>query len=98
MFRKSVGCSFVEYLRQMRIYKSSSMLYRTNMQVSEIANAVGYKKTEYYSKLFKKYTGLSPLQYRRTLRSMNHRYPGLDSFEVQKSEQIYRGTNSKKEP
>lgn len=27
------------------------------MQVSEIANAVGYKKTEYYSKLFKKIYG-----------------------------------------
>lgn len=90
MFKKTVGYSFVEYLRQMRIYKSSIMLYRTNMPISKIAHAVGYKKTEYYSKLFKKYTGFSPLQYRRTMRKMNQWYPGLDSFEIQKKEEIYR--------
>lgn len=77
LFRESVGYSFLEYLRQFRIYKAGIMLYRTNHTVSEIAKSVGYKKTEYFSKLFKDHVGVTPLQYRKNIREINHWYPEL---------------------
>ncbi|MDY3928851.1 MAG: AraC family transcriptional regulator [Clostridia bacterium] len=83
LFKKTVGYSFLEYLRQLRIYKAQGMLFRTNNTVSEISKAVGYKKTEYFSKLFKQYTGLTPLQYRKKIRSLNQWYPGMQDIKIQ---------------
>ena len=48
----------------MRIEKSKLLLRTTGMLVSEISDAVGYDDQSYFTRLFRKYTGVSPLQYR----------------------------------
>lgn len=60
LFKKEVGCSFPEYLVNFRIHKAEKLLREEGLRVSEAAELVGYKDAAHFSKIFKKYTGVSP--------------------------------------
>ena len=63
-FRKSfseyTGVSPVEYRNRLRIQKAMELLKTGNYTVGETAEAVGIRDIKYFSKLFKKYAGVSP--------------------------------------
>lgn len=65
IFKKATGLSLSEYLTEQRINKSMSLLVNTNIQVSDIACEVGYNTVNYFSKMFKKVTGTTPVEYRK---------------------------------
>lgn len=56
---------FNEYLNRVRINKALELLREGNMPISEISGAVGYSDHSYFSKVFKKFTKLTPSQYKR---------------------------------
>lgn len=60
LFKKEVGCSFPEYLVNLRIHKAAKLLKEENLRVSEVAELVGYQDVAHFSKIFKKYMGVSP--------------------------------------
>lgn len=60
LFKKEVGCSFPEYLVNFRIHKAAKLLKEENLRVSEVAELVGYQDIAHFSKIFKKYMGVSP--------------------------------------
>lgn len=64
IFKQSTGSSFKEYLNMVRIEESKRLLANTNYSVIDIALATGFEDQSYFSKVFKKYTGLTPKQYR----------------------------------
>lgn len=64
MFKQSTGSSFKEYLNMVRIEESKRLLSNTDYSVIDIAVATGFEDQSYFSKVFKKYTGLTPKQYR----------------------------------
>ncbi|MDR3283726.1 MAG: response regulator transcription factor [Treponema sp.] len=64
-FKEHTGESFHTYLDILRIDAAKDMLINTNMKVYEISGAVGYANTDYFYSKFKKYTGQSPLDFRR---------------------------------
>ena len=64
VFKQSTGSSFKEYLNMVRIEESKRLLTNTNYSVIDIAIATGFEDQSYFSKVFKKYTGLTPKQYR----------------------------------
>lgn len=64
MFKQSTGSSFKEYLNMVRIEESKRLLSNTDFSIIDIAVAVGFEDQSYFSKVFKKYTGLTPKQYR----------------------------------
>lgn len=64
IFKQSCGSSFKEYLNMMRIEESKRLLANTDYSVVDIAVATGFMDQSYFSKVFKKYTGLTPKQYR----------------------------------
>lgn len=64
-FKKATGSSLTEYLTEQRIEKSMLLLSRTNIQISKIADEVGYNNMNYFSKIFKKITGTTPVEYRK---------------------------------
>ena len=66
LFTKHLGMSFVTYLENIRINKAKELLYSTNMSIREIAVSVGYSSASYFSKVFKKRIGITPLQYRNS--------------------------------
>ena len=64
LFRKHTGKSPIAYLIGVRIRHACERLELTSMPVSEIASAVGYEDPFYFSRTFRKQTGLSPSRYR----------------------------------
>lgn len=64
LFKHSTGSSFKEYLNMVRIEESKQLLSNTDYSIIDIAIAVGFEDQSYFSKVFKKYTGLTPKQFR----------------------------------
>lgn len=64
LFKKEVGCSFREYLVKFRMDKAAEILDKKNIQLSELSPLVGYEDYAQFSKMFKKYKGCSPKQYK----------------------------------
>ncbi|ANF95259.1 response regulator transcription factor [Paenibacillus bovis] len=56
---------FSEHLNKIRVEKAAEMLRTDVYSISEISGKVGYSDHSYFTKVFKKWTGLSPSQYRR---------------------------------
>ncbi|PYI57285.1 response regulator transcription factor [Paenibacillus flagellatus] len=67
-FKELYGTTVITYLTELRIDKAKSLLTQTNMSVSEMAGKLGYADENYFGKVFKKQTGLSPLQFRKERR------------------------------
>lgn len=63
-FKKDMGISFKDYLQSIRIQEAESLLIHSNQKISEISKQVGYTDTKYFYNLFKKYTRMTPTQYR----------------------------------
>ncbi|WP_243109958.1 response regulator [Clostridium sp. E02] len=64
---KRTGMNFNTYLDQFRIEESKKLLTQDELKVYTIAEMVGYKNVDYFHKKFKKYTGTSPAEYRKTI-------------------------------
>jgi two-component system response regulator YesN len=65
VFKQELGISFGQYLTQIRIKRAIQLLTATELSILEIADRVGYHSQHYFSTSFRKYTGMSPLQYRK---------------------------------
>ncbi len=63
-FRKHMGKSIIQYLIDLRIEEAKRLLAESSMSCSRIAGAVGFDDANYFSRIFKKRTGYSPLRYR----------------------------------
>lgn len=63
-FKKKTGTNVLSYLTQHRMDKAAQLLRTSDLQVQEIGEMVGYKKTQYFIALFKKYYQFTPQQYR----------------------------------
>lgn len=64
MFSQKTGQTFVKYLTDVRMNHARELLKCTNKRSNEISEEVGYKDPHYFSHLFKKNVGCTPLQYR----------------------------------
>lgn len=67
-FKKETGTNFTEYLVRFRIHKAKQLLKKTNLLCREIAEKVGYFDYVHFSKIFKKYTGITPKEYQEICR------------------------------
>jgi two-component system response regulator YesN len=67
-FRKSVGCTFREYLKNLRMRFSISFLTNFETPVFQISEMVGYNSYEQFERTFKQEFGISPSTFRDTLR------------------------------
>ncbi|MEX1028788.1 MAG: response regulator [Paenibacillaceae bacterium] len=65
LFKKVTGRSFVEYLIELRMEKAKLLLTNTDMNITEVSGMLGYDLPNYFAKLFKQSTGLSPKEYRK---------------------------------
>lgn len=63
--RREYGVSFSEYINMVKLEKACALLRTTDLTVKEIALSLGYADINYFSRIFKKYIGVSALKYRR---------------------------------
>jgi AraC family transcriptional regulator len=64
-FKKSTGLTIGEFKRNFRINKAASMLRQTKADILAIAIQCGFADQSYFTKIFKKITGVTPAEYRR---------------------------------
>ena len=67
LIKKRTGKGFGEHLMEVRIQKAQEYLRTTNDSIEAIAERVGYPDYFYFTKVYKKATGISPAAYRRQL-------------------------------
>jgi len=64
LFKEEAGENFIEYLTKIRIDKAKQLLNNKELSIKEICVAVGYGDPNYFSRIFKKYSGRTPTEYR----------------------------------
>ncbi len=67
-FKEKAHETFVEYDKRLKMERASDLLVSTNMKTYEIANQLGYKSIQHFSRIFKEYTGVTPMEYRQRRR------------------------------
>ena len=62
-FKAETSSSIVDYINQKRIEEAKRYLERGNVSITEVALMVGFNDLNYFSRVFKKTTSISPSQY-----------------------------------
>ena len=60
-----MNTTIISYVNKLRIESSKSLLLSSDLNISEIASTTGFFDINYFSRIFKKYTGISPTDYRK---------------------------------
>lgn len=76
LFHEQMGCTFSNYLINVRVEKAKMMLTQTNMKLYDIAEAVGYTNVQYFSTIFKEKEGLTPSAFRQMRSAVKDEYTG----------------------
>ena len=66
MFTKITGMSYTDYVNHTKLNKAKVLLCSTNKSLSRIAEETGYYDVSYFSRQFKKNTGISPGKFRKS--------------------------------
>lgn len=64
LFKQCFSCNFTAYLTQIRMDAAKKLLAQPTVNVKDIGEAVGYSDSNYFAKVFKRYTGFTPTEYR----------------------------------
>ena len=68
MYKKKTGIALKDAINDYRIQQARYLLTHSDKQVGEVAADVGFGNLSYFSTLFKKSTGMTPVEYRKQAR------------------------------
>ncbi|MBO4665300.1 MAG: AraC family transcriptional regulator [Paludibacteraceae bacterium] len=68
-FRQRTGLSPIHYLNLLRIERACALLRETDLKLNQISYRIGIEDNYYFSRLFSKFIGMSPSEYRRKVKS-----------------------------
>ncbi len=66
VFRRRNATSPMQYLRQLRVNKAKRLLHGPTLNISQVGQSVGYDVLPHFSRMFKRATGMSPREFRRS--------------------------------
>lgn len=67
LFKQCFSCNFTAYLAHLRMDEAKKLLAQPTVNIKIIGESVGYSDSNYFAKVFKRYTGSSPTEYRMEL-------------------------------
>lgn len=70
LFKEQMGINFLSYVQTLRIEAAKDLLCNSEMTIDKIATEVGYYSSQNLLRLFKKYEGISPTEYRTMRHAM----------------------------
>lgn len=65
LFKRETGETFSNFVTEMRIQKAKELLKNLKFSVSDVSNMVGYQDSKYFSKVFQRYVGIKPSEFRK---------------------------------
>lgn len=69
LFRRETGCNVGEFILNARLNEAKHLLGETRLSVNEIAEELGFSSANYFGLIFKQKVGVSPLGYKRWLKT-----------------------------
>ena len=63
-FKQNFDKNFIVYLSELRVEKAKELLSDVTINIKEIGQRVGYRDSSYFTKVFKRVTGMTPSEYR----------------------------------
>ncbi len=66
-FKKATGSTINEYITELRIEKAKELMTNRRTKLYDVTTSVGFTDVNYFSTLFKRYTGLSPSDFRKKI-------------------------------
>ena len=73
IFQKQCGCGIMEFFFQLKINRAKELIREKNMNFTQIADALGYASIHYFSRQFKKLTGMSPSEYALSIKALSEK-------------------------
>ena len=70
MFHKHSQCGAMEYFNRLKIEKAKELIRTRQFTFSQIADQLGYSSIHYFSRQFKKLTGMSPTEYTESVQRL----------------------------
>lgn len=67
-FKRETGKTLTEFIREKRIKHATHLLNSTHLQIQTVALNCGIMDLQYFSKLFKRHTGMTPKEYRDSIK------------------------------
>ena len=64
-FRRITKYTPMQYILNLRMTNAMNLIDNTNYNMTQIASAIGYDNSMYFSRIFKKHTGMTPTEYKR---------------------------------
>lgn len=68
IFSRQLGCSFREYINNLRVHEAQVLLEDTPLQVGQIMTQCGFQNQSSFNRVFRERSGMSPAQYRKAVR------------------------------
>jgi len=66
LFKSQTGLTPKDYLQRLRVQKAEELLRQTQRSVTDIAHSVGFNSSQYFSTVFRRYTGQNPAAFRES--------------------------------
>lgn len=73
LFRSKCDCGIIDYFSHMKITRAKELIREKNMNFTQIADALGYTSIHYFSRQFKKITGMSPSEYALSIKAISEK-------------------------
>jgi AraC-like DNA-binding protein len=67
VFKHETGITFTEYLARLRVEKAKELLADVRVRITEAADRAGFNSISQFNRVFRRYAGSSPTEYRRRL-------------------------------
>lgn len=66
LFKKKTGCNLNEYITKIKMEHAKYLIKSVDLKNYEVSERLGYSSPDYFCRLFKNYTGCTPMEFRRT--------------------------------
>ena len=73
IFRSQCGCGIIEYFSQLKIQLAKELIRENTLNFTQIADYLGYTSIHYFSRQFKKITGMTPSDYALSIKALSER-------------------------
>ncbi|WP_154118987.1 response regulator transcription factor [Paenibacillus monticola] len=67
LFKIETGLTFIEYVTKLKMERAQDLLNQTNITIVDIAEQLGYDNASYFIKLFRNFSGVTPVEFRKSI-------------------------------